>query len=209
LHEYRLEKILSAFYDVVLKRFGRHAFSAVQKCGAVQLEHKFTETQFNEWIRNYIRTRTGRKVTNISKTTEKQIRLVILRGRQENLSYTEISKNVVDKTSGHIARSRAMTIARTEVHEASQSAQFEAIQETGLHVTKEWLAVSDTRTREDHADASGQHQNMEDPFLIEDSSTGGVDELMFPGDPDGPAHQVINCRCITLFNTQEKVNNDG
>lgn len=202
MHQHRLHNIYEAFLTATLKRFGNYAFAHARKSGALVLEEKFTENEFNEYIRNYIRTRTGAKVAEVSKTTKKQIVRVIEQGRRENLTYSEIAKNIEDKTSGTIARSRAIMIARTEVHQASQDAQFEAIQETGLNVTKEWLAVMDARTREDHADANGQEANMEEPFIIGDEENGGEDEMMFPGDPDGPPNQVINCRCVCLYNSK-------
>lgn len=197
-HEYRLEKIFRAFYTYSLRLFGNYARSHIGKSGALPLQHKWAESEFNNYVQTYIASKTARKVAEISRTTKKQIKHSIAEGTADNLSYNEIAANIVEKTSGTIGRSRAMTIARTEVHETSQSAQFEAIQETGLHVTKEWLAVSDARTRDDHREADGQEQNMEDPFIIGDEH----DELMHPGDPDGPANQVINCRCICLFNTK-------
>lgn len=183
-----------------MRLFGNYALSHIRKSGAIPLEYKWAESEFNNYVQAYIAKKSARKVAEIAHTTRKQIKLVISKGTAANLTYNQIAKSVVEKTSGVISRSRAMTIARTEVHEVQQSAQFEAIQETGLHVTKEWLAVSDARTREDHAEADGQEQNMEDPFIIGDEN----DELMHPGDPDGPANQVINCRCICLFNTKTK-----
>ena len=57
---------------------------------------------------------------------------------------------------------------------------------------KVWLATDDSRTRETHDLADGQRTLMSEPFRV-----GGA-ALMFPGDPRGPAQEVINCRCSLL-----------
>lgn len=51
----------------------------------------------------------------------------------------------------------------------------------------------DDRTRPDHADADGQVVPLDEPFIV------GGDELMQPGDPNGPLDQILNCRCVALF----------
>lgn len=65
--------------------------------------------------------------------------------------------------------------------------------EPDIEFEKVWLAAEDTRTRETHREADGQRVPLESPF-----SVGGFD-LRFPGDPTGPAQEVINCRCTLLL----------
>lgn len=64
--------------------------------------------------------------------------------------------------------------------------QMRAAAALGLHVTKEWRATLDDRTRASHIDLDGEEQEIEDAF------TNG---LMYPGDPDGDGSEVYNCRC--------------
>jgi hypothetical protein len=40
----------------------------------------------------------------------------------------------------------------------------------------------------------GQERGLNEPF---DSPSGA--QLMYPGDPDAPAEEVINCRCAVLI----------
>lgn len=65
-------------------------------------------------------------------------------------------------------------------------------QVNGIALKKTWLATVDKRTRKDHAHADGQSVPLADKFNV-----GGA-RLDYPGDPDGPDDQVINCRCTFI-----------
>lgn len=92
---------------------------------------------------------------------------------------------------------RADRIARTETTGAVNAGVYaDGIAransgESGL--SKQWWATTDTRTRPSHWVAHGQVVAMGDSFRV-----GGHD-MEFPGDPRGPAHEVINCRCALLI----------
>lgn len=100
---------------------------------------------------------------------------------------------------------RAVVIARTETlgaMNAGRDDSFSAVaEEIGGDYEKLWLATDDTRTRASHRAADGQRVPLGSPFLIgadPDMNLAGV-HLMRPGDPSGPAHEVIQCRCTTLL----------
>jgi len=56
-----------------------------------------------------------------------------------------------------------------------------------------WVASNGERTRDTHRAADGQMVGMNDTFTV------GGSELRYPGDPNGPAAEVINCRCAVVF----------
>lgn len=91
---------------------------------------------------------------------------------------------------------RSQTIARTEVTGAYNGGHLAAIQARdellGTRTEKVWLATIDSRTRDDHFQADGQRVPLDQPFDV------GGEELEFPGDPDGPPEQTVNCRCTML-----------
>lgn len=95
----------------------------------------------------------------------------------------------------------ARRIARTETILAYNKATFDAgtvsAQLHGTELTKEWLATTDERTRHSHAAADGQVRPLAEPFTV-----GGA-PLQFPGDPDGPPEETINCRCTVLIDEAE------
>jgi len=94
-------------------------------------------------------------------------------------------------------RNRAMTVARTETIGAVNAgifrgAQLEAEQRKDPAPFKQWISTADERTRPTHVAADKQRVLLSEPFVV-----GGA-QLMFPGDPRGPAAEVVNCRCSIL-----------
>ena len=56
-------------------------------------------------------------------------------------------------------------------------------------MVKQWDSTLDARTRDSHAQIDGEIKELDEKF-----SNG----LMFPGDPNGAAAEVVNCRCALL-----------
>lgn len=96
---------------------------------------------------------------------------------------------------------RSRVIARTETGAALGDANNSIAEELAEHdIVSEriWLATIDQcgpggRTRPTHCEAHMQRRPPGVPFLV-----GGY-ALMFPCDPDGPAQEVIQCRCDVLL----------
>lgn len=92
---------------------------------------------------------------------------------------------------------RARTVARTETIGAVNAGVYRAAvldaQDRGdVAPAKVWLSTLDDRTRPTHTEADRQRTLLQSPFKV-----GGAD-LLFPGDPRGPAQEVIMCRCSML-----------
>lgn len=95
---------------------------------------------------------------------------------------------------------RATRVARTEVHAAAEAGSLAQVKYAGYEtdqVTKEWVSTHDIRTRLTHSLADGQRVGLDEPFDI------GGHFLLFPGDPSGPADEIINCRCTALYDIQD------
>ncbi len=86
---------------------------------------------------------------------------------------------------------RTEMIARTETIRSSNAGSQELFNEWGVK-QHEWLATRDDRVRDDHLAADGQVRDIDEPF-----SVGGYD-AMYPGDPNLPPGESINCRCTVL-----------
>ena len=124
------------------------------------------------------------------KLLAKAVNQEISRGIATALSYNEIARNINKKY--WIGINKSQTIARTEGHRVSQIATYEAqkgAKAAGCSIVKQWDATMDSRTRDSHAKVDGEIREIEEKF-----SNG----LMFPGDPNGSAAEVINCRCVSL-----------
>lgn len=97
---------------------------------------------------------------------------------------------------GNVSRNQATTIARTEVTRAQNSGRnkvFDAARKDGIKGKKKWIATNDGRTRHSHAFLNGELREVGEPY-----SNG----LMFPGDPNGSAEEVVNCRCTEVFEVE-------
>ena len=93
---------------------------------------------------------------------------------------------------------RAETIARTEGLRVTGIARKEAfrqvVEDTGIdrsQIRRVWNATQDARTRDSHAAMDGQEVGLDEPF-----TSGAGHRLMFPGDPQAPPEEVIQCRCV-------------
>lgn len=86
---------------------------------------------------------------------------------------------------------RAQLIARTEMIRASNAGSMGVYRQWAVRM-KEWLATMDERVRDSHAAANGQVVPMDEPFEV-----GGA-ALMYPGDPNGPLGETVQCRCTVL-----------
>lgn len=94
-------------------------------------------------------------------------------------------------------QNRAVVVARTEAIGALNAGRHDAFtalnEETDEELERVWLSTEDSRTRPTHVLADQQRVPMGAPFIV-----GGF-PLMFPGDPSGPAQEVIQCRCSALL----------
>lgn len=106
-------------------------------------------------------------------------------------------QTVLTATGSEYWPNRAVTVARTEtmaaVNAGAYAGALRDAEERGDPAPfKVWLATDDTRTRPTHDKADGQRTLLSEPFRV-----GGA-QLLYPGDPRGPAQEVINCRCTFL-----------
>ncbi|MCY4318372.1 MAG: phage minor head protein [Alphaproteobacteria bacterium] len=106
---------------------------------------------------------------------------------------------MVERYQDRYIKYRAEVVARTEalgaVNAGSYDAQRLAVQEGVVErdaITREWVAARDDRVRDTHVEVNGQRVGVDEPFIV-----GGA-QMMFPGDPSGPAREVVSCRCTLV-----------
>ena len=192
-HSARLRVLLAAEHRRALNLFGERVLDAAKDAGLI-LETKDARSFFSQAVEQWIARFGAQKVVQIGATTRRQIIAAIAAGEAEGEGIAAIAKRVLDKTSGTIGRSRALVIARTEVHTASQAAAQEAQDALDLpRAKREWIAAQDLRTRDSHVQADGQIRDQGKPFDV------GAAKLDHPGDPKGPPGEVIACRCVTAL----------
>lgn len=191
---------LTALFKINLNKiavvFGERLFENLfmqqeKKSSFLLLETKGYVDIFKDRILNWINAYALARATTISENLKDQVKQVLvdrfINGWGEERTIKEIEKYVAGE---YVSLQR---VARTEAHTAAAVGSDTAARATGIDMIKEWAAVEDSRTRPAHAEADGQRRNMDDTFNV-----GGA-ALMYPGDANGPAKQVINCRCTTLY----------
>lgn len=89
------------------------------------------------------------------------------------------------------------TEAMTSLHQAQDESFRQAIEAGQVRrqdVRKVWRSAGDARVRDTHRHLNGQSVGMTETFR----STSGA-RLRYPGDPQAPAGEVINCRCACEY----------
>ena len=127
-----------------------------------------------------------------AKNLKTAIRQEITRGIATNMNNVEIARNISNAAKAPM--SRAMTIAKTEVHRIQQASTADAqkaAKAKGADVVKQWDCTLDGRTRPTHRKLDGQIREINEPFEMDGK------EAMYPGDFGDPAEDC-NCRCVSL-----------
>lgn len=186
-HERRIDVILKGIWRDSAEALGGRIFQMAKNARA-PAKIKQSEDFFAGVVSQYLEQFGGDKIVSITNTTRAQILEQIASGREEGLGEKEIAKRI-STAAPSIGRVRAAVISRTESHAAGNFAAQESAKRTEAVTQREWLASGGGRTRDSHRSADGQVVGMDEPFRV-----GGAN-LMYPGDPSGPADEVINCRC--------------
>ncbi len=82
--------------------------------------------------------------------------------------------------------------AMTGAQNAGRQQAYHRAKAMGIKVKKEWVATLDGRTRHSHGMADGQQVEIDGKFKV------GASEMRYPGDPQGAAEEVYNCRCTMV-----------
>jgi HK97 family phage portal protein len=153
----------------------------------------------------YAAQRAARMAQQITDTTYEVIERELRTGAANGEDLVDLEarvNNAFDRTFA----GRPEMIARTEVMSAyNGSVQVIARRAAPtLFVSQEWLATPDMKTRDTHVEADGQVQPVGGVFSVGDAL------LAYPGDPDGPAEETINCRCaLDILTADEQTSYDA
>lgn len=137
--------------------------------------------------------------THVGATTADQITAAVAAGREAGMGLDDIADLIDAGVFGGGAGARAEMIARTETIGAMNQGEYTAADASGVIQSCEWLTQGDNLVRESHAEQDGERVDLGDTF-----SNG----LAFPGDQNGDASEVINCRCTLLYHDEDSSGND-
>jgi HK97 family phage portal protein len=132
----------------------------------------------------------------VGEDTARMITAAMRAAEVAGLSVNETARLIQATVYGErVTDVRATRIARTENAKATNRGAWGQAQEMGIYQSKEWIAFGDAKTRESHSYAMGLGVvPMDYEYPGESGAT-----LQYPGDPNGGAADVINCRCVLGF----------
>lgn len=157
------------------------------------------EPRGDPWVAEYLND-VGNRLVRLPDEVYALIVAEVERGIREGRGIPEVTaevNRVLTATGSERWPNRARVVARTETIGAVnagvfRAAQLDAADRGDPAPFKVWLSTDDPRTRPTHKRADMQRTLLDLPFSV------GGSQLLFPGDPRGPAQEVIQCRCSLL-----------
>ena len=123
-----------------------------------------------------------------------QINDIIVNGYEEGMGIDKVSRDI-RRRFGQLKTWESVRIARTEIHNSQCLGVIKGYDDMGVEYIQ-WSTARDSRVRGLKPKDSADHIHMEGEII----RMGGVfsNGLMYPGDMNGPAAEIINCRCQAL-----------
>ncbi len=206
-HEAQIRAILSDLWLEATEVMGREIIGEFKDLFDVETKQD-EDVLFAQILQKYIESYGAAAVQQITETTRRQIRDIILTSQVQGASFDAIVSEIRERVPD-IARLRAHVIARTEVHSASVFAGQGVARSSRRPLNKEWVSVADARTRDfgegsgkvsqyNHRAMNGVQVALDMPYMVP-TIWGTPEPLMFPGDKNGSAGNIINCRCQEIY----------
>lgn len=150
----------------------------------------------------------GQRVTMVSSTAQATLTNTIRQFMADPVFQSAgeaVQSKMLRQKFNHLADYQAKRIVRTEATNAANYATEQAALNlfAGQDMTKTWKSGYDARVRPAHQAANGQIVPFNGKFSV------GGESLQRPGDPNGSASNVINCRCSMIVLPKEGANTIG
>lgn len=189
-----MAEAINSMHRSVGVMMAKRTYNSLEKAPIVQ---KYTLGQAAQWLADIIeffRMYLLDSITTIDNTTREWIRRQLQEGFENGWSSDDIVRAInSEKYLGH----RAEVIVRTESVRAANFGVKKGAEAYEFETEKEWVAIRDDRTRHSHRVVDRQTREIDEPF------SNGLD---FPGDPEGSAADVVNCRCAMVINVKRDGN---
>jgi HK97 family phage portal protein len=185
---------------------GADVFEAIFAAGGARVSAQFG-LSFDlqaAYAQEFIEARANQLAGNVSSTTYEAIQVQLSEGAAAGDGIPELAARV-QHVFDVATDARATTIARTETISAYNGSATAVASSYGEDVVggQEWISTVDGRTRPEHAGADGQVVPVGVAFDV------GGESMAYPGDPQGSAANVVNCRCTVAFLTPEEMSERG
>lgn len=136
-------------------------------------------------VKKFLETRAN-KIVSVNKTTADAVLDAIREAANQGVTPEKMADAITQAFDLRVAQ--ADNIARTEVGSALNGGRYLQMLEEGA-TGSEWVTARDAHVRESHQAIDGEVVGIDGVF---------GNGLRYPQDPDGPADEVCNCRCIAF-----------
>lgn len=179
----QMTETIQQLHKAVGLQLAKLTYNALERAPVTQKAASDFISSWLESIIEYFRLHLLESARQISSTTRDWILRKMEEGYSNGYSVPEIVQLINNREyMGY----RAEMIVRTEGTRAANYGVQIGANAYDYEVDKTWISVPDNRRRHSHAMVDGQVRDINERY-----SNG----LMFPGDPEGSAKEVINCRC--------------
>lgn len=133
-------------------------------------------------------------IAGAAQDMQEKVRASLQEGLTDGDTMDQLSRRVRTVFNG-LSDYEAKRIALTETGAAYGKARHEAMTSAGVKY-KAWISSHGPNVRPAHEAAEVRYGN--DPIPVDEPFIVGGEALMFPGDPNGSAGNVINCQCVQI-----------
>nr|WP_303235822.1 phage minor head protein [Methanosphaera cuniculi] len=135
-----------------------------------------------------LQTKIENRTELVTQRINKEIKEILKTSETEGIGTKQVAEKL-QKKFNQLKGYEAERIARTEINSANNKVAFEEIFNDETVQYKQWITCDDNRVRTTHIELDEQITRVGDKF-----SNG----LQYPGDHQGKASEVINCRCTLI-----------
>jgi len=199
VHKQNLTRILIKHQARAIRVFAGDVTRSLPSAKAfynIERKRDMFTTLLQEWTNE----EGANKVQGIAETMHNDLRTILSRAIEEEIPSSEVIKRLLTVRS--LSNHRSRVIARTETHNAAMFASQRSAEiianDVGITILKRWIPALDERTRVDHA-AMRNHKAV----AMDGKFTVGGEKMDRPGDSKASARNVINCRCVLVYEEQE------
>ncbi len=145
---------------------------------------------YQRLVVSYLRNEGFNMIQNMTKTMASEVSRAVINIAKIETDIFKMRKEiqrVVKKPDFY--KWQALRIARTETTFAMNAAKNVSAEVSGLVLEKEWIGRNDGRERPSHISQNGKRVPQNGFFNV-----GGY-KMLYPGDKNAGAEEVVNCRC--------------
>lgn len=143
-------------------------------------------------VMQFVREKVFADSLKVNSYTDELLRKTLAEGYDAGESTPKIAERI-RKVFVDADKTRALRIAQTETTSFFNYGTVSSYIDSGLPLLKEWLTSRRGNVRPSHAAMDGETAELDGLFR-----TGDGNWIAYPGDPDAPASEVVNCHCTTI-----------